>query len=120
MRRFKNNILVVFGEALGDDDSLAQAATLAKRNNARLTIVDVLAEDLRPNAIAEKGELLHRLAASLGQDCVALETDGNHLPYRDFGILYRQRCRVCFASGELCDSDGQARGVCFPVALNWA
>ncbi len=40
MKRFKN-ILVVFGDSVGDDDTLIQAANLAKRNDARLTVVEV-------------------------------------------------------------------------------
>ena len=66
--------MVVFGEAIGDDDTVAQAATPAKRNIARLTINAVIAEDIRPIAIAEKGKLLHRLATSFGQLGVTIDT----------------------------------------------
>jgi hypothetical protein len=41
MKRFKN-ILVFFRNAVGDDDTLAQAVALAKKNDARLTIVEVM------------------------------------------------------------------------------
>ena len=74
MERFKN-ILVVFGEAIGDDDTLAQATTLAKRNDARLTVVEVITDsNLSSNAIAEKEKVLHRLTASIRQDGVTLDT----------------------------------------------
>ena len=39
MNRFKN-ILAVYNDAVGDDDALAQATALAKRNDARLTVID--------------------------------------------------------------------------------
>ena len=74
MKRFKN-ILVVFTGVVGDDDTLAQATTLAKRNNARLTVVEVIKDlDLPSIAITEKGKLLQRLTASIRQEGIALDT----------------------------------------------
>ncbi len=74
MKRFKN-ILVVFSEIVGDDDTLAQATALAKRNNARLTAVEVINDlDLPSNAIAEKEKILHRLTTSIQQDGITLDT----------------------------------------------
>jgi len=74
VKRFKN-ILVVFGNAVGDDDTLAQATILAKRNKARLTVVEVIDDlNLPFNAIAEREKLLHRLTASFRQDGVTLDT----------------------------------------------
>ena len=40
MNRFKN-ILAVYNDAVGDDGALAQATAMAKRNDARLTVIEV-------------------------------------------------------------------------------
>ena len=40
MKRFKN-ILGVYNDAVGDDNALTQATALAKRNDARLTVIEV-------------------------------------------------------------------------------
>ena len=51
MKRFKN-ILAVYNNAVGDDDALTQATALAERNDARLTVIEVVkdagASDLPP------------------------------------------------------------------------
>lgn len=72
MKRFKN-ILAVFNNIIGDDDTLAQAAALAKRNEARLTVVEVIEDAVwRPSFIAEREKHLHRLTASFQQEGVTL------------------------------------------------
>ena len=74
MKRF-NNILVVFNEVVGNDDTLTQATALAKRNNARLTVVEVISDlGLPLSVIAEKEKLLHRLTESTRQDGITLDT----------------------------------------------
>ena len=40
MKRFKN-ILAVYNHAVRDDDALTQATTMAKINDARLTMIEV-------------------------------------------------------------------------------
>ena len=40
MNRFKN-ILAVYNDTVGDDGALAQATAMAKRNDARLTVIEV-------------------------------------------------------------------------------
>jgi len=74
MKRFKN-ILVVFNDVVGDDDTLAQAVSLAKRNKARLTVVEVV-EDLTlpPTFIDEKEKHLHRLVESMQQDGITVRS----------------------------------------------
>jgi len=74
MKRFKN-ILVVFNDVVGDDDTLAQAVSLAKRNKACLTVVEVV-EDLTlpPNFIVEKEKHLHRLIESMQQDGITVRS----------------------------------------------
>lgn len=74
MKRFKN-ILVVFSDAVGDDDTLVQAVALAKRNDARLTVVEVIKNvTLPPSVIAEKEKSLRRLNASIQQEGVTFDT----------------------------------------------
>lgn len=74
MKRFKN-ILVVFGDAVGDDDTLTQAANLAKRNDARLTVIEVFKDlDLSSDTITEKGKILHRLTDSVRQAGITVDT----------------------------------------------
>ena len=41
MERFKN-ILVVLNDVIGDDDTLTLAANLARKNNAYLTVLEVV------------------------------------------------------------------------------
>jgi nucleotide-binding universal stress UspA family protein len=74
MKRFKN-ILVVFNNIVGDDDTLAQAISLAKTNGARLTVIEVV-EDLSLPAdfIVEKEKHLHRLTDSIQQDHLTVES----------------------------------------------
>jgi len=74
VKRFKN-ILVVFNDVVGNDDTLAQASALARRNNAHLTVVEVLANAPLPStAIAEREKQLRRLTASFRQEGVTLDT----------------------------------------------
>jgi len=68
MKRFKN-ILAVFNGAVGDDDTLTQAAALAKRNGAQLTVAEIISDpETSPGLIAEKKKHLHRLSASIRQE----------------------------------------------------
>ena len=73
MKRFKN-ILVVYRDAVGDDDALTQATELAVRNGARLTLLEVI-EDLDAHASteAERRKRLSRIASSITQQ--GLEVD---------------------------------------------
>ncbi|MBC8270006.1 MAG: universal stress protein [Rhodospirillaceae bacterium] len=74
MEQFKN-ILVVFAGVVGDDDTLAQATTLAKRNNARMTVVEVIKDlNLTSIDIAEKGKLLQRLTVSIREEGIRVDT----------------------------------------------
>lgn len=74
MKRFKN-ILVVLNKVVGDDDTLAQAANLAKRNNAQLTLAEVVTDlNLPDKVIAEKGKILRRLAKSFQNDGIKIDT----------------------------------------------
>jgi len=74
MKRFKN-ILVVFNDVVGDDDTLAQAVSLAKRNKACLTVVEVVKDlTLPPNFIIEKEKHLHRLIESMQQDGITVRS----------------------------------------------
>jgi len=74
MKRFKN-ILAVFNDAVGDDDTLTQAAALAKRNGAQLTVAEIISDpELSPGLIAEKKKHLHRLSASIREEGVTPDT----------------------------------------------
>jgi universal stress protein E len=73
VKRFKK-ILMVFGNVVGDDDTLAQAAALAKRNNAQFTLVKVINDlDLPSSAVAEEEKHLHRLILSIQQEGIKAE-----------------------------------------------
>ena len=73
MKRFKN-ILVVYNHVVGDDDAFRQATILAKRNQARVTLVDVFEDPAHhADAVAERKKHMDRLAASIHQDGVAVE-----------------------------------------------
>lgn len=67
MQRFKN-ILVVYNDAVGDDEVLTQAASLAERNDARMTLIEVI-KDVACSAaqLAERRKHLARIAVSIGQ-----------------------------------------------------
>ena len=82
MKRFKN-ILVVYGQAPGDEATLRRATTLARRNNARLTVAGVIEDlDLLNASIAvqreeetgrvveERREHLERLIVSIRHEGV--------------------------------------------------
>ncbi|NOX40882.1 MAG: universal stress protein [Alphaproteobacteria bacterium] len=61
MKRF-TNILVVFNDAIGAEDALEQAASLARDNGARLTITVVLrGGDASPQHVEEVEKRLQRL-----------------------------------------------------------
>ena len=74
MERFKN-ILVVSDDVVGDDDTLVQATALAKRNNAHLTVVEVIKDLTLPSSfITEREKHLHRLTATIQQEGIPLNT----------------------------------------------
>jgi len=74
MKRFKN-ILAIFNDAVGDDDTLTQAAALAKRNGAQLVVAEVISDpEVSSGLISEKEKHLHRLTASIRQEGIALST----------------------------------------------
>ena len=71
MHRFKN-ILAVYGTTEGSDTVLKHATSLAAKNKARLTLIDVLAPRYTTECeLAERRSLLGRLAPSLMQDGIA-------------------------------------------------
>ena len=74
MQRFKN-ILVHLNYSVGDDDTLAQAVALARKNNAKLTIVEVF-ECLATSSaeISEREKQLQRLATSFFSDGVTINS----------------------------------------------
>lgn len=74
MKRFKN-ILVVYKHVIGDNDTLSQATALAKQNNARVTLVDVIDSSANHSgaAIAERKKHLTRLAASIHEDGIKVD-----------------------------------------------
>jgi universal stress protein E len=66
---------VVFDDAVGDDDTFTQAANLAKRNDARLTVIEVIEDlGLPSDALAEKSKILHRLTNSVRQAGITVDT----------------------------------------------
>lgn len=74
MNRFKN-ILTVYNNAVGDDDALSQATALARRNDARLTVIEVIKGSVAsPGHVAERRKQLSRIAASIGVDGINIET----------------------------------------------
>lgn len=85
MQRFKN-VLVIYGDRVGDDASLARAAALAKANRARLTIAEVVQDRssdsrhlLLPPTIEEKtlwAERINERRARLERLASALRHDG--------------------------------------------
>lgn len=74
MKRFKN-ILAVYNDAVGDDDVLTQAVTLAQRNDSRLTLIEVI-DDVASSAaqIAERRKRLSRMAVSIDKEGIQVET----------------------------------------------
>lgn len=65
MKRF-TNILVVFNDAIGAEDALEQAASLARDNAARLTITAVLrGSESSPQHVEEVEKRLQRLCLSV-------------------------------------------------------
>jgi len=74
MKRFKK-ILVVYNHTIGDDDTLSQAAALAKRNKAKVTLIDVLEPPVHQSGVlAEREKHLKRLAASIQKEGVKANT----------------------------------------------
>jgi nucleotide-binding universal stress UspA family protein len=74
MERFKN-ILTVYNNAVGDDDALNQATALARRNDARLTVIEVIKNPAAsPGHIAERRKQLSRIAASIGVEGIKVAT----------------------------------------------
>ena len=66
MQRFKN-ILVFYDQIPGDEATLARAITLAKRNQSRLTIVEIMESD-QPALMGERQKHLERLIASINPE----------------------------------------------------
>lgn len=65
MKRF-NNILVLFNDAIGAEDALEQAASLARDNGARLTVAVVLrGPEASPQRVDETDKRLQRLARGI-------------------------------------------------------
>jgi nucleotide-binding universal stress UspA family protein len=86
--RFKN-IVVVYRNAIGDEDALAQASALARRNAAQLTLVEIVEDQrLPPNYLAERRKHLSRLAASMQSD--GTRTDSVLLQGKPFLEIARQ------------------------------
>lgn len=75
MKRFKN-ILAVYDGAIGSDDALGRAVSLAASNGAKLTIVDVLPEKQRTaRLLAEREKRLQRLVPAIdGSQMDGIET----------------------------------------------
>ena len=74
MKRFKN-ILAVYNNVVGDDDTLTRAAALAKENDARLTVIEVIKESaVSSSSIAEREKHLSRLAVSIQQKGIRVGT----------------------------------------------
>lgn len=74
MKRFKN-VLVVYTDAIGDDDVLAQATALAETNDARLTLIEVNDDGaLSAEQLVERRKRLSRIAASVAQAGIDVET----------------------------------------------
>ncbi len=74
MKRFKN-ILLVCNSGAGDDDTLSQAAALAKRNDAELTMVEIVMKTASSaRDIAELHKHLSRMIASIQKEGVNTST----------------------------------------------
>lgn len=74
MKRFKN-ILAVYSDAIGHDDVLTQASALAKRNDARLTVIEVIEERGASRAhVAERQKHLSRIAESIRQTGIKVKS----------------------------------------------
>ena len=71
MKRFRN-ILVLYDDAPGGDDALAQASVLARENGARLTLATVVRENRLTAAVREEtAKRLERIVCGLRQDGIA-------------------------------------------------
>jgi len=65
MHRFKN-ILAVYGDHVGADDVLSRSVVLARANDARLTIIEVLPVKYTTKAaVTERKKLLNRLVPTI-------------------------------------------------------
>jgi nucleotide-binding universal stress UspA family protein len=74
MKRFKH-ILAVYNNTVGDDDVLTQATALAERNDARLTLIEVLRDAASsPAQQAEQQKRLSRIGTSIAQGGIEIET----------------------------------------------
>jgi universal stress protein E len=74
MERFKN-ILVVLNDVIGDDDTLTLAANLARKNNAYLTVLEVVQDStLSSSFLDERKKRLDRLTESIRVSGVKVET----------------------------------------------
>ena len=74
MKRFKN-ILLVYSNCVGDDNTLSQAATLAKRNDAELTMVEIATKTaVSASEIAERHKHLSRMITSIRNEGIKTST----------------------------------------------
>jgi nucleotide-binding universal stress UspA family protein len=74
VKRFKK-ILLVYNNGVGDDDTLSQAAALAKRNDAELTMVEVVTKTGLPaRETAERQKHLSRMIASIQNEGLKTST----------------------------------------------
>lgn len=74
MKRFKN-ILLVYSNCVGDDNTLSQATTLAKRNDAQLTMVEIATKTtVSASEIAERHKHLSRMITSIRNKGVKTST----------------------------------------------
>lgn len=75
MNRFKH-ILAIYNDADGDESVLDQACALAKRNAARLTVLEVLGDVTSlPAHVAERQRHLARIGRSIQQEGVEVVTN---------------------------------------------
>ncbi len=87
MKRFKN-ILAIYNKEVGDEATLRRATSLARSNDARLTVAEVInlpdsltpaseepARSLAKKRIAERREHLERLIVSVRQEGVDVRTE---------------------------------------------
>jgi nucleotide-binding universal stress UspA family protein len=74
VKRFKN-ILAVYTDAVGDDDTLNQATLLAISNDAQLTVIEVIEDAASsPALLAERQKHLSRMAAPIAQEGIKVGT----------------------------------------------
>ncbi len=68
MNQFKN-ILALYNGSIGADDALTEACTLAKANNARVTLIDVVPMGQAwSHVLADRKKRLNRVARAVRQE----------------------------------------------------